>query len=140
MTVKQINSQISDVGDLRGLAVSTHEAYIERLRDRYGITASVLGFEELEDLERAVNDVVDGTLASVISDAPLVYHILGMQETCVLRSLPHVIEKFNYGVAFRPGIDNTLVDLFSAAVLRISEDGVLERLSDSYFAPGRNTW
>lgn len=127
------------MSDLRGLAVATNEVYITRLRDRYGITASILKFEDISDLYKGVYDVIDGTLSSVISDAPLVYYTLGEIDGCSVRALPRIIEKFNYGIAFASFVNSSIVDRFSSAVLAASEDGLMERLADSYFFSG-DSW
>lgn len=132
LTVSQINSQIRSVNDLRGRAVLTNAIYVPGLRTQYGIVASVLDFNSVNDVVNAASSVIDGSVAAVISDDVVIKSAVSQIPYCQVLELPNTILPFSYGIGFKVGTNPSLVSKFSAIILMLSEDGDLQSLANSF--------
>jgi len=133
LTVNQINSQITSIEQLRGKAVTSNGIYLERLRSRYGILAVQLSDDDPAALAEAARLVVNGELAAVITDKPLLDDYLQNIPGCDVRQLSNaLLEPFAYGFGVREGIDAAYVTALSGAVLKLQEEGDLQDLAESF--------
>jgi len=113
LTVNQINSQVHSIYDLKGKAVSTNDIYQDRLRVRYGIVSTQLAYNSIQDMIDAGKEVGDGLLAALISDAPILQYALSSLDWCDTSLLPAEVEPFSYGLAFKMGTADVIIDSFS---------------------------
>ena len=134
LTVNKISSSINSVEQLRGKAVATNDIYIPRLRARYGIIATEVETEP-EELMNLMQEIIAANLAAVITDAPSLWVTAPLVPNCQVRVLQQEIEPFSYGIAFKPGTNETIISNFSEFLLTLQEEGDLERLIKTFLNP-----
>jgi ABC-type amino acid transport substrate-binding protein len=95
LTVGELESSIKGVDDLYGARVLTVEGSTsERLLDERGIR-----YEPLTSLPRALARLADGGADAVVYDAPILRWMIAEQHAGVLRVLPAVVRRQDYGIA-----------------------------------------
>lgn len=138
LTVTRINTEVKSIADLQGRAVGTNPIYIDRLRLKYGIYATPLAFANGSDLRRAADLVTSGSLAAALTDDLAVEYVVANDAPgCHLKMLPQTVLTFDYSAAFPRGVNSTLVDAVSEAILSLQEDGTLALLKASFIQSSR---
>jgi ABC-type amino acid transport substrate-binding protein len=95
LTVGELESSIKGVDDLYGARVLTVEGSTsERLLDERGIR-----HEPLTSLPKALARLADGGADAVVYDAPILRWMIAEQHAGVLRVLPAVVRRQDYGIA-----------------------------------------
>jgi len=131
LTLKSFSS-VNSIFDLQGYAVSTVEAYQERIQEGYGLKTMVAQLSSRDDLTKEAGQVAMGSLAAFLYDAEAAQYLVATWPECRLRMLPDTIEPFDYGLAFNTRTDPDIVNAFSLGILRLIEDGTIRGLGDRY--------
>eukprot|EP00887_Chlorella_sp_A99_P003118 scaffold9.g3118.t1 len=138
LTVTRINTEVKSIADLQGRAVGTNPIYIDRR----------------SDLRRAADLVTSGSLAAALTDDLAVEYVVANDAPgCHLKMLPQTVLTFDYSAAFPRGVNSTLVDAVSEAILSLQrqalrdgarasrreaqEDGTLALLKASFIQSSR---
>lgn len=131
ITVQTISSTINSIDDLRGRAVGTNEIYIDRLSE-YRLTLTAQKLRTGADYVEWGRQVASGQLAAIIRDEPLLLWLANNAPRCDLTVLQDSPEEFEYGIAFRVGTSQELVNAWTLALLDMQEDGTLDWLKDTW--------
>ena len=131
LTVRRA-SAIRSVYDLGGLAVASVPVYIPRLRSQYGIIASDANITDIASVEDATELVAKGHLAAFLYDSVVEEYVAATFPGCAVRVLKDRIQPFDYGLAFRSGLDQKLVDSFSREILKLQEGGYISQFQDRF--------
>lgn len=137
LTVKNINSAITSLSQLRSRAVGSSDIYLARLRARHGIVATDLGLNSDADVFEAAAELESGTYAALVFDEPILQYVASNYSNCRLQTLPERIEPFDMGLGFRKGTPDAAVDAFSTAIIGLQEDGTLSQLASSFVTAGQ---
>ena len=132
LTVKKLTS-IDSIYDLSSQAVSSVPIYIPRLQARYGIMATDANVSTIDDVESQAGQVAAGRLAAFIYDTPMAQYVTATFAKCAVRLLPDTIEPFDYGIAFKKGTNDSLVDAFSREILLVQEAGEVQELTEEFY-------
>ena len=131
LTLKSFSS-VNSIYDLQGYAVSTVEAYQQRIQEGYGLKTMVADLSTRDDLTKEAGQVAMGSLAAFLYDTEVAQYLVATWPECRLRLLPDTIEPFDYGLAFNTRTDQDIVDAFSFSILRLTEDGTIKTLGDKF--------
>ena len=131
LTVRRA-SAIRSVYDLGGLAVASVPVYIPRLRSQYGIIASDANITDIASVEDATELVAKGHLAAFLYDSVVEEYVAATFPGCAVRVLKDKIQPFDYGLAFRSGLDQKLADSFSREILKLQEAGNISQFEDRF--------
>lgn len=131
LTLKSFSS-VNSIYDLQGLAVSTVEAYQNRIQAAYGLKTLETKLTTRDDLTKEAGQVAMGSLAAFLYDTEAAQYLVATWPECRLRLLPETIEPFDYGLAFNSRTDPAIVNAFSLSILRLIEDGTIRGLGDIY--------
>ena len=123
---------LNSVYDLIGLAVSTVPLYVDKLKMRYGIIALEASIGNMEDIEREADLVVNGNLASFVTDAEVIQRVVATFPECKVRMLPQTIEPFEYGLAFSSRTNESIVSSFSLGILQLIETGRIYEIGEEF--------
>ena len=131
LTLKSF-SAVNSIFDLQGYAVSTVEAYQQRILEGYGLKTMVAQLSTRDDLTKEAGQVAMGSLAAFLYGTEVAQYLVATWPECRLRILPDTIEPFDYGLAFNSRTDPDIVDAFSLNILRLIEDGTIKGLGDRF--------
>lgn len=131
LTVRRASS-IRSVYDLSGLAVASVPVYTSRLRSQYGIIASDANITDLASVEDTAELVAKGNLAAFLYDDVVEGYIAATFPGCSVKILKDKIQPFDYGVAFKKGTEESLVNGFSSAILKLQEGGYISQFEDRF--------
>ncbi|KAI8104821.1 hypothetical protein M9434_003373 [Picochlorum sp. BPE23] len=123
---------VNSVYDLQGLAVSAVPVYQPRLLTKYGLVTVEAKINSMVDIEAEADLVASGKLAAFLTDAEVIQYVVAKFPECRVRMLSNTIEPFDYGLAFNPRIDQSIVDEFSVAILELTEDGTIPRIGEDF--------
>ena len=131
LTVQSFGS-VNSIYDLQGLAVSTVEVYQDRILSRYGLKTVEANIASVEDIRDEAGLVAQGVLAGFLIDAEVAQYLVATWPDCALTLLPQTIEPYDYGLAFNPRTDASIVDAFSVSIIRLLENGVLADIGSKF--------
>ena len=130
ITVNALNDNVRDLDDLKGMRVGTTEgsttsAYL----DLRGITHR--NFSSLDDLLDAAFDDKTDALDAVVFDGPILAYFMRTQSPDNARLIDRTFKREDYGIALTQ--DSPLREPLNRALLRASENGVLDELNVKWF-------
>lgn len=131
LTVRKL-SRLDSIQDLHGLAVSTVEAYQQRLQTNYGLKTFRTQVRSIDDVRREAGYVANGQLSAFLIDREAAEFVVATWPNCSLTVLPTTLEPFDYGLAFNSRIDRRIVENFNKAIIKKSEDGTISALADTF--------
>lgn len=131
LTLKSYGS-LNRIEDLQGTAVSTVEAYQPRFASRYGIKTLLANITGPDSIIAEAGDVLSGQLIGWLHDTEVAQYYVATWPGCELRLLDQRVEPFEYGLAFSPFVDSSIVDAFSLSILRLIEDGTIPQIGDTF--------
>jgi polar amino acid transport system substrate-binding protein len=128
LTVAELQSDVSGLGDLSGKRVSTKEGTesVAFLKNEAGIAAI-----ESPTLEDALNDLVAGRTDAVVFDSGVVANAVHNSYRTQLKLVEPPIGRDPYGIAVPAG--SPWRERIDGAVIEIGRDGTLDRLEDRWF-------
>lgn len=129
LTVAELESDISSLGDLAGKNVSTVQgtASVDFLEREAGIIA-----REFESLDGALDELARGETEAVVFDAPVLAYALNTNyRNEGLRLIEPPIGRDPYGIAIPQ--DSPLLEAVNRVVIEIGRDGTLDDLLFEWF-------
>jgi hypothetical protein len=112
--------------------VSTVEVYQPRFASRYGIKTLTADITGPDAIIAEAGDVVSGQLAGWLHDTEVIQYYVATWPNCELRLLDQKVEPFEYGLAFAPSVDPSIVNAFSLSILKLIEDGTIPEIGDTF--------
>jgi ABC-type amino acid transport substrate-binding protein len=130
LTVDKLDSSISGVDDLYQFRVltlpgSTSEAFLKRQMIRHRTTPS---------LPEALDSLAQGDADAVVYDAPVLRYLVATRHPDSLRTLVHVLQRQDYGIALPAG--SPLREDVNRELLRIVRSDEWQQLIERYLGPG----
>lgn len=127
LTVQEMRGGISGPADLPGKKVattrgSTAAAFLNEQRAQV---------HEVTDIKDAFQKLLDGDVAAVVFDAPVLLHFAAHEGAGRTRVVGPVFRQEDYGIVFMPG--DPLRRKVNTTLLSMKEDGTYQRLYDKWF-------
>jgi ABC-type amino acid transport substrate-binding protein len=91
--------------------------------------------KQFNHLDEAIQDLLDGNIAAVVADKPLLEYTTFSRSDVPLEVVGNTFHPDKYGFAF--GLDSPLTKPASVALIRLEESGVIEELEEKYFGRRR---
>jgi polar amino acid transport system substrate-binding protein len=131
MTVATITHQINSLSDLGGkhvgvLAGSTGETFCR---------AAMLDVQSFDTMEQMIDALLKGQVSALVRDAPVLEWYDNAHPELPITEVGPVFMPEKYGFALPTG--STLTRPISEAILRMKDDGTLDRLRTKYFGTTR---
>lgn len=126
MTADRVTGFIRSPRDLAGRTVGCQQMAItvQSVKQRGGIP------QEFAAMTDAIDALELGLVEAVVSESQTLMYLLGKRKTSDVRLVGPIFDPFDYGIGLPPG--STLREELNNALLRMREDGTLERIRSEW--------
>lgn len=131
LTLRDLGA-VNSVYGLAGKAVGTDVVYREQLLKRFGIATIPSNIASQEELIPQMDLIVRGSLIAFVIDAELAQITVATYPGCAIQMASDSIEPFEYGLAFSPNINESVVHSFSLVIMQMLEDGEMKGIADRF--------
>ena len=126
MTAERVTGTIHGVRDLAGRTVGCQAAAvsIDSVRRRGGIV------EEFDSIHDALDALAFGMVDAVVADNQQLMYLTNQSNRRTIRLVGPIFDTFDYGIGLPAG--SPLREDLNTAILRMREDGTLERIKEEW--------
>ncbi len=129
MTVRNLTSEIQNIGDLRGQPVATVEGSAAEafLKKTSGVVV-----RPCSDIDSAIEELEKAKVKAVVYDSPMLRYYRSTHPDSNLTLAGELFERQNYGFALQLG--SPLRKVINEALLKLQDEGYLDELEKKWFA------
>ena len=132
-TVSSLRPAVKSLGDLMrpDVKILANEIYASALRGRYGISTVPWGkFDGSDSVVESVAMLETGSLDGIITDRGVLAWAAKRATQCTVSMVDHSsLKYFGISMAWSPCAPRSLVEEFDMNILRLSDNGELERIT-----------
>ena len=111
-------TNVTSLDSLKGTTVLAHSIYLKHLEDINGIKASALDWTGESTWKDVTGQLKSGSILAYIVDIVYLEFNLG-EEACTFGFVGGLINPFNYGFAFAPQFNDSLLQDFNGGIMEV---------------------
>lgn len=133
LTVNSLPGEITGPNDLYGRSVGTVVGSTSEnwLNEQSSPSGGKITVKTYPDVQQSINALKTGQIKAVVFDAPILQYHLNNDKDDILEFAGDIFERANYGFAVKR--DSPLREQINQAMLKLSENGLVDQLKTKWF-------
>ena len=111
-------TNVTSLDSLKGTTVLAHSIYVKQLEEVNGIKASTLDWSGKSTWQNVTEQLKSGSILAYVVDKVYLQYYLG-EDACTFDFVGGLINPFNYGYAFSPQVNDSLLQDFNGGIMEV---------------------